>query len=92
MTSEVIGRLAKPMRRVVRQRAPTRGVPDSSMIGALGPQPVGLGEVTREVAQVERVRDGGELVHGRLGLGVNASERNRPCGGSSRGSEPSQAM
>jgi hypothetical protein len=39
------------------------------VIGALGPQAVGLGEVTREVAQVERVRDGGELVHDRLGLG-----------------------
>ncbi len=39
------------------------------VIGAFSPQPVGLGEVTREVAQVERVRDGGELVHDRLGLG-----------------------
>ncbi len=47
--------------------------------GALGPQPVGLGEVTREVAQVDRVRDGGELVHDHFGLGLGdcASDRVR---------------
>ena len=43
--------------------------PSSLLIGALDPQLVGLGEVMREVAHVERVRCGGQLMHDRLRLG-----------------------
>ena len=39
------------------------------MVGALGPQTVGLREVAREVPHVERGGDRGELVHDHLGLG-----------------------
>ena len=37
------------------------------MIRALGPQPIGHGEVAIEMAQVERVRDRRQLVDDHLG-------------------------